>query len=113
MTDCQLVQKDLDRVCLWCETWPLKLNADKCCIITFTNKKKYLSFDCAILSKSLSRVTAFKDLVVTLNSNLDFKDHISHNASKAFKMCGFIKPVCQTFTDVQDLRSLYISEVRS
>ena len=30
VTDCQLVQKDLDSVCLWCETWHFKLNADKC-----------------------------------------------------------------------------------
>ena len=29
VTDCQLVQKYLDSVFLWCETWHLKLNADK------------------------------------------------------------------------------------
>ena len=81
--------------------------------MTFTNKKKYLSFDYAILSQSLPRVTAIKDFGVTLNSNLDFKDHISRNVSKAFKMCGFIKRVCTTFTDVQDVRSLYIFLVRS
>ena len=102
VTDCQLVQKDLDRVCLWCETWHLKLNADKCCIMTFTNKNKYLSFDYAILSQSLPRVTAVKDLGVTLISNLKFKDHIRHNIFKAFKMCGFIKRVCTRFTDVQE-----------
>ena len=83
------------------------------CIMTFTNKWKYLSFDDAILSQSLPRVTAVKDLGVTLTSNLNFKDHISHNVSKAFKRCGFIKCVCTTFTDVQALRSLYISLVRS
>ena len=57
VTNCQLVQKDLDRVRLWCETWHLKLNADKCCIMTFANKKKCLSFDYTILSQSLPRVT--------------------------------------------------------
>ena len=103
VTDCQLVQKDLDSVSLWCETWHLKLNAENFCIMTFTNKKKYLSFDYAILSQSLPRVTVVKDLGVTLNSNLYFKDHISHNVCKAFKMCGFIKRVCTTFTDVQAL----------
>ena len=40
VTDCQLVQKDLENVCLCCDTWHLKLNAGKCCIRTFTNKKK-------------------------------------------------------------------------
>ena len=75
MTDCQSVQKDMDSVCNWCETRHLKLNADKCCIMTFTNKKKYLSFDYIILSQSLPLVTAVKDLRVTLTSNLNFKDH--------------------------------------
>ena len=98
--NCQLVQKDLDRVCLWCETWHLKLNADKCCTMAFTKKKKYLSFDYTILSQSLSRVTALKDLGITLTNNLNFKDHISRNVSEAFKMCGFIKRVCTTFADV-------------
>ena len=92
---------------------PGTLNADKYCIMTFTNKKKYLSFDYAILSQSLPRVTDVKDLGVILTSNLNFKDHISRNVSKVFKMCGFIKSVCTTFTDVQALRSLYISLARS
>ena len=68
--------------------------------MAFTNKKKYLSFDYAILSQSLPRVTAVKDLGVTLTSNLNFKDHISRNVSKAFKVCGFIKRVCTTCTNV-------------
>ena len=111
VTDCQLVQKDLDSVCLWCETWHLKLNADKCCIMTFTNKKKCLSLDYTVLSQSLSRVTGVKDPGRT--GNLNVKDHFSRNVSKAFKMCGFIKRSCATFTYVQALRSLYISLVRS
>ena len=57
VTDCQLVQTDLDSVCLWCETWHLKRNTDKCCIMTFTNKNKCLSFVYTILSQSLPRVT--------------------------------------------------------
>ena len=65
--------------------------------MTITKKEKYLSFDYAILSQSLSRVTAVKDFGVTLNSNLDFKDHVSRNVSKTFKMCGFIKHVCTSF----------------
>ena len=103
----------LDSVCLWCETWHLKRNAEKCCIMTFTNKKKHLSFDYAILSKSQPRVIAVKDLGFTLIGNLKFKDHISRNVSKALKMCGFVKRVCTPFTDVQTLRSLCISLVRS
>ena len=100
-------------MCLWYQTWHLKLNSDKCYIMTFTSKKKYLSFDYAILTQPLPRATAVNNLGVTLTSNLNFKDHISRNVSKVFKMCGFIKRVCTTFTDVQALRYLYISLVRS
>ena len=98
---------------IWCETFHLKLNEDKYCIMTFTNKRKYLSFDYAILSRSLPKVSAVKDLGATLTGNLHFKDQISRNIAKAFKMCGFIKRVCTTFTDVQASQSLYISLVRS
>ena len=63
----------------------LKLNADKCCILTFTNKKECLSFQYIILSQSLPRVTG------------NFKEHIIRNVSKVFKMCCFIKRVCTTF----------------
>ena len=80
--------------------------------MAFTNKNKNLSFDYAILSQSLPRVTAVKDLGVTLTSNFNFKDHISRNVSIAFKVCGFIKRVCTTFTNVYALRSLYIYLVR-
>ena len=109
VTDCQ----DLYSQCLWCETWNLKLNADECCIMTFTYKKKRLSFDYTILSQSLPRVTAVKDFGVTLTGNFNLKDHISRNVSNVFKMRVFIKRVCTTFTDVQAFRSLYIPLVRS
>ena len=79
----------------------------------FRNKKKGLSFDYIILSQSLHRVTAVKDFGVKLTANLNFKDHNSHNVSKAFKICGFIKCVCKTFTNVKVLRSLYIFLVRN
>ena len=90
VTDCQLVQKDLHSAYLWCETWHLKCNADNCCIMAFPNKKTGLSlFIYIILSQSLPRVTAVKDLGVTLTANLNFKDHNSHNVSKAFKIMWF------------------------
>ena len=81
--------------------------------MAFTNKKKYIYFYNTILSQSPLRVTVVKDIGVTLTSHLNFKDHISRNVSKTFKMCGFIKRVCITFTDAQAWRSLYISLVRS
>ena len=81
--------------------------------MTFTNKNKYIYFYYTNLSQSPPRVTAVKDIGITLTSNLNFKDHISRNVSKTFKICGFIKCFCITFTDAQALRSLYISLVRS
>ena len=42
--------------------------------MTFTNERKYLSFDYIILSHSLPRVTIVKDFGVTLTINWNFKD---------------------------------------
>ena len=107
---CQFVQKDM---CLWGKTWHLKLNVDKCCVMTFTNIKKSISFYCTILSQSPPRVTAVKYIGVTLTNNLNFKGHITCNVFITFNMRDFIKGVCTTFIDVQTMRSLYISLVRS
>ena len=74
---------------------------------TFTNNKKLIYFDYTVLTQSLPRFIAIKDRGVTLTGNLNVKYHISRNVSKAFNMCGFIKRVCTTFTDVHALRYLY------
>ena len=66
MTDWQLAQKDLDSVCVWCKTWPVKLNAVKCCIMSVTNTKKLITYDSIISSQSLPKFTAIKNLGVKL-----------------------------------------------
>ena len=63
--------------------------------MTFSNKTKYLSFDYTILSESVPRVTAVKDLGGTLTSNLNFRDHISRNVSKALRFVDLLSAFAQ------------------
>jgi hypothetical protein len=53
------------------------------------------------------------DLGVLLTSNLSFTSHITNVVNKSFRMLGFIKRTCVSFTSVSTLKSLYISYVRS
>jgi len=64
MADHQLIQKDLYSACVWCETWNLKPNAVKCCVIT--NKKNHITYDYTMPGESLLVVTAIKHLAVKL-----------------------------------------------
>ena len=42
--DAVALQTDLENLCIWSDTWKLKLNPAKCKVITFTLRKKNKSW---------------------------------------------------------------------
>ncbi|MCP6457145.1 hypothetical protein NL495_28870, partial [Klebsiella pneumoniae] len=46
----------------------------------------------------LDRVTEIRDLGVMLSSNMSFNMNVDQTCSKAFKMAGFIKRSCKSFS---------------
>jgi hypothetical protein len=43
--DCYAVQRDLDRLCAWCDVNKLYLNARRCKVITFSRAKVQVTYD--------------------------------------------------------------------
>ena len=82
-------------------------------IYLITNKKKCIDFNYSMGGENLKNETCVKDLGVWLTSTLSFSKHIRHTVSKSMQMLGFIKRSCKSFTQINVLRSLYISLVRS
>jgi hypothetical protein len=111
--DTALLQADLDRIVRWCTEWHLKLNTNKCCVISFTNKVKKIVCTYEIDGSRLERVHLVKDLGVLLASSLNFSDHITSIVKKAFKNFGFLKRHCKDFTSIKVIKTLYMSLVRS
>lgn len=111
--DCSSLQTTLDSVNEWCESNYLKLNIAKCKVMSFYNNQKPVLFSYTINNATLERCTNFKDLGVTFDSRLSFSGHISTIVSSASKVLGYCIRNWGSFTDINTLRLIYVSFVRS
>jgi hypothetical protein len=110
--DCYAVQRDLDRLCAWCDVNKLNLNVRKCKVITFSRAKVQVTYDYRLNGQNLERVSVKRDLGVLMDSKLTFSEHVDVTVSKARQMLGFIMKVSRDFLDPYALKSLYVSEFR-
>jgi len=103
---------------LWCETWYMKLNTDKCKVLSLcrnsSNAVKYdYGFDMPNQGfVALDHEVVIKDLGVWVDSSLCFETHIYEKIKVANKMLGLIK---RNFIDLDknSFLLLYKSMVRS
>lgn len=101
----------------WSEKWLMKLNIDKCKVLTITLNKNLLDYKYSIDTMNsgtvvLERVYCMKDLGVNIDSDLNFKDHIYEKIKKAYQMLGIIN---RNFSNLDrfSFLLLYKSMVRS
>jgi hypothetical protein len=71
--DCQLFQRDLDRLGEWCRSNKFDLNAGKCKSISFRRNMRPIEFVYSINGKALERVNEIKDLGVIIPLRHDRK----------------------------------------
>ena len=114
VSDCLLLQNDINSFYDWCTAWGMQLNIDKCYFMNFTLKhSSNIAFNYNVNSNELSEVKVMKDLGVYFTSNLNFSYHVKKTVSKAYQMLGFIKRVTREFSDPRTFNSLYNALVRS
>ena len=84
------MQKDLNELCEWTSKSLLTLNVSKCKVVSYG---KNIAFDSqyTIRNENLEKVDKIKDLGVTFDKSLKFKEHISEKISKAYSVIGIIK----------------------
>ena len=68
--DASMLQRDLDRLFSWSQTWQMSFNADKCKVLHFGRKK--VNYDYNMNGSILSDVTFEKDLGVVITGDLNF-----------------------------------------
>ena len=92
--DCQTMQDDLDKMSAWSEAWDLYFHPDKWKVIrlggTDVAEGTYKLGD-----HTLQHVQCEKDIGVTIDSKLNFGEHISEKINKANSIMGIIR---RTFT---------------
>lgn len=108
------LQKDLHTIWEWSVVNKLKLNCDKCKVLTFCRSNdKRLNFCYAIDNNVLEKVNVQKDLGVIFESNFTFNQHLNATVSKAFNMLGFVMRSTKEFKNLKAIISIYKSLVRS
>jgi hypothetical protein len=114
--DTTILQKCCQELYNWSEKWLMKLNIDKCKIMTVTRSKKIIEYKYGFATNGgfveLERVDNMKDLGVIFDSDLSFKNHIYEKINKAYQMIGIIN---RNFRDLhkETFLLLYKSIVRS
>ena len=69
MLDCELFQRDLDCMTIWCDLWQLKLNISKCMFVRFGIVDKP-TYECSLPGTLLQKVVPTKDLGIIFNSKI-------------------------------------------
>lgn len=77
----------------------LLLNIDKCAVISFSSKKKYL-------------FTHTKQFQCFFNSKLSFDLHADYIRNKSFIKLGLLKYMCKDFNDEYALKILLVPLVK-
>ncbi|KAH0818649.1 hypothetical protein GEV33_004142 [Tenebrio molitor] len=94
LSDADNLQRNLDRLNIWCTSNKLNLNPRKCKVMTYCRKKSEIPFVYSIGNTSLERCETVKDLGVHFDRELRFDTHIHHLTSSSsvevIETSGFI-----------------------
>ena len=89
------LQQDLDSLQKWSDDWLLRFHPQKCCVmhIGHQNEEKtyFMNVKDSDQKHPLAKTEAEKDLGVTVDNKLSFKQHINQVTSKANRNLGIIR----------------------
>ena len=111
--DCLALQTDIDAVHQWCQLNGMVVNLNKCKVISFSRSASPLTYCYTYDSNELDRVNSIKDLGLSIDRKLNFSEHVTATTAKAFAMLGFLRRNTVDFVNINALKTLYISMVRS
>lgn len=112
-SDCLYLQSQIDCFVNWCDRNRLKININKCAIVSYSRKPSPVVFDYCIFDQAVERQCNFKDLGVIFDDRLTFIPHIDDVTSKSLRTLGFILRNTRSFTNLESLKTLFFSLVRT
>ena len=111
-TDCEILQRDIDKVTEWCRLNALHINVKKCMKMVFTRCKQETVFPYNINGTILPSPSIVKDLGILYDSKLTFESHVNQIASNAYKALGFIIRIGREFRDSKTIETIFNVFVR-
>ena len=112
--DCRNLQKDLDQISDWSKGWELKFHPQRCKILRIGKKNPtfdYFMTDSDGNEIMLDIVDQEKDLGVTIDKELTFRQHADLTVSKANGIMGLIRRSF-TYIDESSFSMLFKTPVR-
>ena len=89
--DCISLQNDIDKLLNWSRDWQLLFNYEKCEYLRITTKFHQLRISTYYMDINIIKeVSSVKYLGVTINSKLNWSEHIARITSKASSVLGFL-----------------------
>jgi len=113
ISDCVILQKNLEYFHSWCTANGLQLNINKCMTISFTRSHSPILFDYNLNFTIINKVDLIMDLGVLFDCKMSFVPHISSVVMKARRALGFLTRSTVNFSNIHALKTLFITLVRS
>lgn len=113
LSDSQLLQNDIDSIITWCSINGMKINVDKIVVMSFTRKFNTMFYNYVINDTSITRKFVHTDLGVTLDTKLNFNQHILNLTSKTKKTSSLVIWLTKNFKNPLSHSVLYNALVRS
>lgn len=115
ISDCVLLQNELEKIYQWCLKNKLHVNVSKCNVLSFSLKQEenMLEYEYSLNKSLLPRSDTFRDLGVIFDRKLSFTSHIQHLSSISYKTLGFVIRNTDVFRDTSTSILLYNAYVRS
>ncbi len=107
------LQRDLDKICEWCDVWRMDLNQSKCSHLRITRNVKSTETSYHLMDTPVNNVPAQKDLGILITPDLKWNLHDSKMSAKANKLLGFVKRSCHDIHDPRVRAALYNNLVKS
>ena len=89
-SDCRILQRDLQQLEFWEQTWQMDFNASKCHVLSVSKKKKPIVSTYILHGEQLQQVNSAKYLGVEISQDLSWSKHINNITSKANKTSAFV-----------------------
>lgn len=105
--DAEALQRDINRFVTWCSKNKLKINDEKCAIVSFTNKKNVHLQCYKVSDHPIVRNSSIRDLGVMLDAKLTFNEHIDQVKTKSLRTLGTILRNNLGFTNPQTFIHLF------
>jgi len=111
--DHHILQNDINKIFKWTLKNKIPLNIEKCSVITYSSSKKFSAFAYTIDNLEIARCSSIKDLGVIYQNNFRFDLQLNNVLNNASRSLGLIKRFCRNISDVDLIRTLYLTYVRS